>query len=117
MYMALIRVSYRKIFGGGGENAMCVEPCPPRGVWGHAPPGNFSKFTCSEVASDVPKMLKLAMNKVLSIKKYQLQNSRVGGGGNFCGRKRLQGGNPSLLPLAVHETLCIHICTLHGQVG
>ena len=38
-----------------------VEPNTPKGVWGYAPPGNFLKFICSEVASEAPKMLEIRL--------------------------------------------------------
>ena len=47
-----ISVLYR-IFNGGGEND-ASRATPPRGVWGILSQ-EILKFTCSEVASGVPK--------------------------------------------------------------
>ena len=39
------------LFSVGGPRAMCAKSAVARGVWGHAPPGNFLNFRRSEIDS------------------------------------------------------------------
>ena len=76
---------------------MCAKPCPLGWYGGILP----QEFTSLGSLLEPKKCQKLAKNKPLSIKKYQLQNSGGGGGGGLLLEGRWKG-NPSL-----HSSVCI----------
>ena len=79
---------------------MCAKPCPLGWYGGILP----QEFTSLGSLLEPKKCQKLAKNKPLSIKKYQLQNFG-GGGGDSCWRAGGRGIPACTPPYAFYKTL------------